>query len=532
MKVCILAAGPGKRLGVKTKYFNKALLKVGDKAAISHIISYFPEDYEFIIVTGYLGDIVEQYVKIAHPKAKVKFVRTDKWEGPGSGPGYAMMQCEHLLQEPFYFWTCDTLIKDPGKIGSPEEDWIGFAKAKSEDGEYSCIELENESVVMAFHEKKSSKYTGNAFIGCGGVNSWRRFWKGMKEHPKVIQDQFQISAGLDALIENVMLSGIELDWCDIGDLDKLQETKKRFGSKIENLDKEDEEIYFLPDRVVKYFYNSDISKNRYKKAELLQNLIPKLIDHSDNFYSYEYMEGYDLFDHRQVWNLPSFLPQALDQFSKTNLWEEKKLTPEEYVKFQTACCDFYYRKTKNRVDQLYKKLHFEDSENIINGEQVPKLKDIFSVVSWQKVLNGKPCLMHGDMAISNIIILFHKALIFKLIDWRQDFGGIVEYGDFYYDMAKIYASLVFPHDQIKAKQFEISTSGNKIDFKIQQPEDNRYDKTIESFEYWMTQNNVDVKKVRQLTSIVLLNMSPLHEYPLNILLYYLGKEMLWKTLKE
>jgi hypothetical protein len=38
-KIVILAAGLGSRLGAKTKYFNKSILKIGNIAAISHIIN-------------------------------------------------------------------------------------------------------------------------------------------------------------------------------------------------------------------------------------------------------------------------------------------------------------------------------------------------------------------------------------------------------------------------------------------------------------------------------------------------------------
>jgi choline kinase len=57
--VALLAAGSGKRLGQKTAYFNKALLRVGDCAIISRIVDYFPEDYNIVVAIGYLGNIVE-----------------------------------------------------------------------------------------------------------------------------------------------------------------------------------------------------------------------------------------------------------------------------------------------------------------------------------------------------------------------------------------------------------------------------------------------------------------------------------------
>ena len=49
MKVLITTSGTGTRLGEKTQYFNKCLIRVGDKAILSHIIDSYPVNTEFII---------------------------------------------------------------------------------------------------------------------------------------------------------------------------------------------------------------------------------------------------------------------------------------------------------------------------------------------------------------------------------------------------------------------------------------------------------------------------------------------------
>ena len=67
MTVLIPTSGRGSRLGDLTEYLNKALVPVGDKAVISHIIDLYPADTEFLIMLGYKGGIVLEYLTLAHP---------------------------------------------------------------------------------------------------------------------------------------------------------------------------------------------------------------------------------------------------------------------------------------------------------------------------------------------------------------------------------------------------------------------------------------------------------------------------------
>lgn len=523
-KVIILSGGYGKRLGAYTKFFNKGILKVGDKAVISHIIDYFPKDYEFVFVISYLGDIVQQYVKIAHPDIKAKFIHQTK---DNAGPGAALMDCYHEMDCPFYIMCNDTLLGSP--LPLEDENWIGYAKKPSPDGEYSCLEFElgkKYNKVINFYEK-GQFYTNKAYIGAAYIEDWEVYKKGLKDNPVIINGQSMVSSGFYELLkENKDIKAQEFVWHDTGTLEDLQETRTKYPSKIENLDKVDEEIFFLDNRVIKYFYNSQTCLNRVKRAAILKDFVPKIDKYSNNFYSYKFEEGTDLFD-KSITNLPSLVSQVLETVNNSGLWTEKTLNPEDYMKFQGACVDFYYRKTKNRLDNLYKQLHFEDSETIINGVKMPKLKDLLSVLPWQKILNGKPCLMHGDFSISNIVLT--KNNDFKFIDWRDSFGGLTEVGDMYYDLAKLQASLEFPHDIIKQKRFTLSINGSSIDYKIEDDND-KYKSCKTNFTSWLKTNHIDVKKVSYLTAICLINMSPLHANPINLLLYYHGKHLLWELL--
>ena len=53
-KVVIPSAGLGTRISPYTKFFNKALVSIGDKPAIARVIEKFPEEIEIIVILGYV----------------------------------------------------------------------------------------------------------------------------------------------------------------------------------------------------------------------------------------------------------------------------------------------------------------------------------------------------------------------------------------------------------------------------------------------------------------------------------------------
>ena len=70
MNVLIPSAGIGSRLGHFTKNFNKAMIQVGSKPVISHIIESYPISTKFIIALGYKGSHIKEFLTLAYPKRK------------------------------------------------------------------------------------------------------------------------------------------------------------------------------------------------------------------------------------------------------------------------------------------------------------------------------------------------------------------------------------------------------------------------------------------------------------------------------
>mgnify|MGYP001596770921 CR=1 FL=1 len=520
-RVVILCAGKGSRLGRRTIYLNKALLKVGDKAVISHTIDSFPKEIEFVIALGYQGDIVRQYLKIIYPERRFIFVGVDKFEGVGSGPGYSLTCCKKELQCPFYYVSCDAIINWK-YVFHNKMNWAAWCDIdKSEIKNFCTLDIKNDwgdYTVTGFYNK-SEKGTTNAFTGVAFINDYQIFWDKMSLEKISEEGEIQV-APVILSISNI--SALPVDWWDVGSEEGLRSARGWFDG-FQNLDKVDEEIYFVNGCVIKYFYNESMVRGRIERLKHFGTAAPKLLGNTKNFYKYEFIQGNDLF---LIKNQDEII-ESLLKYCKGNLWKDVVLDEQNVAIFRSACRRFYQQKTSARVDKYFDKTETYDREHIINNEFIPRIKAIFDLMDWNWLSNGIPSNFHGDLALGNILL---SGGDFKFIDWRQDFSGLIDYGDRYYDFAKLYASFMFPLPSVRNKKFVISVQEQSVEVNIEVSQSIQKAKQI--FEKWIINEGYDLRKIKILTGIVLLNMSPLHETPLDKYLFYFAKKYLYNMINE
>ena len=542
-KVLITTSGLGSRLGELTNYTNKALIRIGKKPAISYVIESYPEDIEFVITVGYFGQQVIDFLELAYPNRKFTFVEVDKYNGLGSSLVYSMLKAESELQCPFIFHACDTLLPDE-EIPKPDCNWILGHKAdeteQKSNSHYRTFRAFNDSHVMRIDEKGQQDYDYE-HIGVIGINSWKEFWYSASSLYKHDGDNSSLS---DCNVINQMLEsdfsiefhnsspirfkffGLKTAWLDIGNMDSLRRAREIIKDKFKILDKLEESIFIFEKEgfVIKWFFYPYMVSKRVKRAKILADLVPKILETRDNFYKYEYVEG-DLFaDSANIGNFKQFL-----KWSKTNLWKKLEDQNEEHY---DRCYDFYFEKTQNRVGEFLKRNKLQDKMDNINGFDVPTVKNMLDMIDKDSLCDVDQYQFHGDFILDNIILQDDKT--FKLLDWRQDFGGDLESGDIFYDIAKLNHNLVFNHKIVNQKLFTIEykkdgkikcdllrssilTECQEILFKFFK------NKTNYSFQ------NFD-KKVKVLTSLIWLNMSALHCHPLDSFLFYFGRYNLWRAL--
>lgn len=514
-KVLITTSGIGSRLGELTNYTNKALIRVGKKPAISYIVEKYPDDIELVITLGYFGSHVKDFLLLAYPNKNFKFVNVNHYCGQGSSLGYSLLMAKDELQCPFIFHASDTIILNE-KIPLPYKNWMGYTH-KNDPSQYRTITL--GSFTISTIQEKGYLHSNNTYIGLSGINDYKLFWETLENEYGKDQNNSNLSDcdGLRELVEKKIIYPIEFNnWFDIGNSTELKKTRELIPDKFEILDKVDESIFLFDNFVIKFFHNKEVCSNRVKRAKVLGEITPKILDYKDNFYKYEYATGSLFSDSVNEVKFEKFL-----QWCKDNLWKHKEYDGD----FNKLCGNFYIDKTFDRVKKYLNGK--EDTEKIINGFQVPDILTLLNELDFEWLCDGIPSNFHGDLVIDNVIETGDNE--FKLIDIRQDFAGSIEVGDLNYDLSKINHNMILNHSIINKKLYKIDIKDDNITCDILcSKELIECQRILHEF---IKINEYDLLKVKVLTSLIWINMAPLHEYPLNDFLFNFGKLNLYKNIK-
>ena len=519
-KVCILAAGIGSRMKPFTQHINKSLLPVDSKAAISHIIEKFDTNIEFVIAVGHLKETVIEYLECAHGDRKFTIVEVDRYTGEGSGPGYSLIQCRNYLDSPFIFFASDTLVLED--IPPPEDNWLGVSPVV-DTKEYCTAEISNNMIARL--DDKVISDNKNAFVGVAGVKDHQIFFDSLEKDTGLKNEELQVSNGFNSLIGHD-LKAYYFTWYDTGNMKGYVNANKEISESGYDFDfsKSDEFLYFVGNKVIKYFRDKLIVQNRYKRSEILRGLCPDIKYVKDSFYAYEKQDGKVLYDVINDQIMHDFI-----YWLDTSLWEKKEISDSELKDYKLACFNFYYNKTLSRLNKYHEKHQIKDQVTYINEEKVPSIEKMLGCIDWDYMSSGIVSNFHGDLQFDNVLLKDDGG--FLLLDWRQDFSGIVNYGDQYYDLAKLNGGMHVSYKLIKQGKFSFKKDSQGM-VTIVNDTPKELIRARKIFVNFLNNKGLDVSKVNILTSLIYLNMSPMHHEPFDHLIYNLGKLSLYEALLE
>jgi UTP-glucose-1-phosphate uridylyltransferase len=517
-KVCILAAGMGSRMMPYTEHINKSLLPVNFKAVISHIIEKFDTDIEFVVAVGHLKETVIDYLDCAHQDRKITIVEVDRFIGKGSGPGYSLMQCRNFLDLPFIFFASDTLVLED--IPPPKENWLGVSSV-TETKEYCTAKIVSKKIVSL--DDKVVSDNDNAFIGVAGVKNHDIFFEALSNDTELKNDELQVSNGFNALIE-FDLKPYYFTWHDTGNLGGYTSVNNKMSKSDCAFDfsKSDEFLYFVDNKVIKYFKDQLVIKNRFRRSKILHGLCPEINCIKDSFYAYEKVGGRVLYDTINDQIVHDFI-----HWVDENLWKKVEISNSQLKRFKSACFNFYYKKTLLRIDKYQKKHRIKDQPTSINGVKVPSIESMISLIDWDYMSTGIVSNFHGDLQFDNILLKDDGD--FLMLDWRQDFSGIVDFGDQYYDLAKLNGGMRVSYKLIKNNKFSFYKDSCG-DITIEHDTPSELNRARKIFKDYLISKGLDTTKVDILTGLVYLNMSPMHHEPFDHFIYNLGRLTLYKAL--
>ena len=517
--VFITTSGTGSRLQELTTYMNKSLILIGNKFTICHIIDkYDIYNTNFVITLGYHGDIVKEFLDIYYVNNTFQYVYVDNYDKAGSSLGYSMLKAKDLLQHPFTFYCCDAIVLD--YIDPLVQNNV--LHVSSGDGEiYATVQTCSDNITN-IHKKGNNNYD-YIYTGIAHIHDYSLFWESLQEAYNADPNDSGLS---DVYVYISMLnkgSSFKFKalkkWYDTGNLKSLNDTKNIIKSDYDILEKPDESICFTTDnRVIKFFYDKTILMNRVTRGNLLYPNAPRILQKTDHFFSMEYVDGTLLSKVMQRGEIRNLLNWAYE-----NLWTN----PITDDRFYDVCMKFYKHKTFERIDKMLGNPNFNEY-NTINGIKLMPIKELLEKIDWSQLCTNSFYHFHGDFILDNILKTSDS---YKLIDWRQDFGGEITHGDIYYDMAKLRHNIILNHANIKHKLFTVDKHHDGsivIDLKcnyILMQQLNDFDDFI-SLKGW------NHKKIKILTAIIWLNMAPLYDNELSEFLFYFGKYNLWLELYQ
>ena len=520
-KVLITTSGIGSRLGNYTEHTNKCLVKVGDKFGISHIIESYPSETAFVVTLGHFGNHVRDFLQVTYPDRRFTFVEIEKYQGEGSSLGFSMLAASRFLQEPFIFHASDTLIFNSENIDRFEYNWVAGSKAMSA-AQYASFDVSSSKVVN-FHAKGMIQFD-YVHIGLIGIYDFKLFWKTLEQlflNNPIDSNLNDISAITEMQNQGIVFKYLEVsNWYDMGNTESLTLARNYKGAKFDVLEKPDESISFTEDSVIKFFGDKKVAENRVKRAISLSNLVPKIIQNQGNFFRYDFVDG--------VLASKCATPERIQRllaWAEEELWiPRNEIEPDEFI---NLCKKFYRDKTLHRISLFLAKSRLDETQYTINGLAIPSASDLLNQIDFEWLSTGIQSQFHGDFILDNIIQTEDG---FCLIDWRQDFSGEIFSGDMYYDLAKLNHSLVLNHELINQNHFEVNINEGDIYCDV-----HRRSELVQSqkvFDKFLLNRNLDLRKIEILTSLIWLNMAPLHHHPFDLFLFSFGKLNLWRAVNE
>ncbi len=227
--VLITTSGTGSRLGQLTKRANKCLLPLAGKPTICHIVDRYPPETRFVLTLGYLGDQVKTTVEKLYPDRSIEYVWVDPYEGPGSSQGYSELAAASLLQCPFVYHACDTILLDP--IPTPDQNFVVSYRLGGDISQYRTHRVKQSQLLRI--EDKGIGDSQRVHIGIAGFANFAAHWQTLQQLYKA--DPGNQGLGDTDVINTMLAAGHRFtlvetaSWLDTGNPAALTRTEQEIA---------------------------------------------------------------------------------------------------------------------------------------------------------------------------------------------------------------------------------------------------------------------------------------------------------------
>jgi dTDP-glucose pyrophosphorylase len=506
--VCLLAAGRGTRVGFADGALHKALAPLGNRAVLTHVIEGFPEDARFVVAVGHRADQIRAYLMLAHPDRDITFVDVPNYMGPGSGPGCSVLACAEHLTEPFALTAADSIVSSAPPLAGTS--WMGMSTV-DDPTSYLTLEPGADNQVTGFQERTGPSRL--AFVGVAWIAEPDIFLDAART--AAVDGELQVTPGFAGLLAaGTPLHAAPVEWIDTGTTETYAEARRRFAEEPNGGRMPIDVTYLLPDRVVKWFRDPAGADRRVDRARDLGDAAPAIIPAPAGWLAYERVEGDTLRDRLD----PDGVGALLD-WTAAKLWDDRTGGAD----FADAVRRFYNDKTLTRLTAYLADRGGAEPPSglIINGLPTATVAEAVARELDGLVTAAVPSGFHGDLHEGNVIAGRDG---YRLIDWRDDFGGLTDRGDRLYDLAKLLHTLELPEAVMTAGTFATVQADDGL--VVRHPDTEQRRTARAAFWRWCADHGVDGHALGIVDAIIFVNMAPLYDRAVGDHLYRLGRWLL------
>ncbi|MBC8450663.1 NTP transferase domain-containing protein [bacterium] len=229
MRAIIPAAGIGTRLRPHTHTVPKALVQVAGKPILGHILDEVLRIgvTEVVLVTGYMGERIQEYVGVAYPELKASYVHQEERKGLGHAI-YMTRDCTD--DEPSLIILGDTIVTaDFSSLLGGDRTLIGV-KEVDDPSIFGVVEVDGETVTSLV-EKPDAPPSNLAIVGLYYIANTPLLMQCLTEIVSgglKTKGEYQLTDALKMMLERGEEMGTFMveGWYDCGRRDTLLETNR------------------------------------------------------------------------------------------------------------------------------------------------------------------------------------------------------------------------------------------------------------------------------------------------------------------
>lgn len=434
--------------------------------------------------------------------------------------GYTILYAIENIDEPVVINFADTIVMDPiadisGDAFFYQEDYMSETWTYFDEGNGIITHIYDKEAINEEIKKK-------LFVGVFKIINTHDFSECLKN--AVQQKNKKMNSFYYALElyskKHPMQAVLTNNWFDIGHEDKY------YNSKLEVRAREFNHITIDKNRGILKKTSDDKDKfigeiKWYLKLPAdVEYVRPRIFNYSTSYVNpYVSMEYYAYHTVHELFLYGDLtLQQWIDIFNRIRfVCDDFKRYTVQDANIRPALEEMYLTKTLQRFEKMKKDerfITFFESPIVVNGERYLPLNEI--IITLEKAIPEMLYdvdtfnIIHGDLCFANIMVDSNFSFI-KVIDPRGKFGTYDIYGDFRYELAKLFHSVDGKYDFIIKDLFDLDYNSETacINYRIQnrKRDFNLYKVFLDTFS---AEVGGDLKKIELIEALLFLSMIPLH----------------------